>query len=110
MPTTSPRVMSRGAPASSAPTGRRPSAAFLTLVGVVIAGSVAVRFALLGKQSYWIDENFSANESAGSLRAMMKIGSLEVHVPFYAGLLWIWEKIGGSHEHWTRLLSALCAV
>lgn len=87
-----------------------PSWAFLALAGVVIAGSVAVRLALLGRQSYWIDELFSVSGSSGSLRTMVRLGSSEVHPPFYAAVLWGWMKIGGTGEAWTRSLSTLCAV
>jgi hypothetical protein len=89
---------------------RRPSIAFLTLAGLVIGGSVVVRLILLGRQSYWIDELFSANESAGSVHHLLKVGSTEVHTPFYAALLWAWIRIGGSHEVWTRLLSTIFVV
>jgi hypothetical protein len=92
------------------PSTRRPSVAFLVLAGLVVTGSIAIRLALLGRQSYWIDELFSANQSDGSLRTMLKIGSTEVHTPFYAALLWLWMKLGNQHEVWTRLLSTLCAV
>jgi hypothetical protein len=97
-------------PPATPPAGRRPSLAFLALAGLVIAGSVLIRLVLLGRQSYWIDELFSANESAGSVHHLLKVGSTEVHTPFYAALLWAWIKVGGSHEVWTRLLSALFAV
>jgi hypothetical protein len=89
---------------------RRPSIPFLALAGLVILGSVAIRLALLGRQSYWIDELFSANQASGSFHHLVRVGSTEVHTPFYAGLLWAWMKVGGSHEVWTRLLSTIFAV
>jgi hypothetical protein len=89
---------------------RRLPAGFLLLAGLVVTGSVAVRLALLDRQSYWIDELFSAQQAAGSLSALLTVGSTEVHTPFYAGLLWLWSRIGGSQEDWTRLLSTLFAV
>jgi uncharacterized membrane protein len=89
---------------------QRPSGAFLALAGLVIAAAVTIRFALLGRQSYWIDELFSVNQSAGSLQNMAKVGSTEVHTPLYAALLWGWMRIGDTHGAWTRLLSTLCAV
>ena len=76
----------------------------------MIAGAVVVRLVLLSRQSYWIDEIFSVDESSGRLGRMLKVGSTEVHTPFYAGLLWGWMKIGGTHAIWTRLLSTLFAV
>jgi hypothetical protein len=89
---------------------RLPPIAFAGLATAVVIAAVAVRLALLGRQSYWIDELFSVHESDGSLHSLVTIGSTEVHTPFYAGLLWVWMKIGGSHETWTRLLSTLWAV
>jgi uncharacterized membrane protein len=94
-----------------APAGRRrPGAAFLALAGLVIVASVAIRVALLGRQSYWIDELFTVRETSGSLGRLQRLASTEVHPPLYALLLWAWTRLGDSHEVWTRLLSTLCAV
>jgi hypothetical protein len=89
---------------------RPPDRRFLVLVGLVITGALVVRLIMLGRQSYWIDEVFSANQSGGSLRHLWRLGSTEVHTPLYAGLLWAWSRIGGSGEAWTRLLSTLFAI
>lgn len=114
-----PQLRDRRSPASSRSsqssspsetTPRRPSAGFLALVGLVIVAAVIVRLATLGRQSYWVDELFSVNESSGSVQHLLKFGSTEVHTPLYAALLWIWMKIGSTHETWTRLLSTLYAV
>ena len=88
----------------------RPAAAFLILAALVITGGVLLRLALLGRQSYWIDELYSVNESNGSLRQLMDAGATEVHPPLYALVLWGWMKIGGSSEAWTHLLSTLIAL
>jgi hypothetical protein len=88
----------------------RPSTAFLAIAAVVVSGGVALRLALLGRQSYWIDELYSVNESNGSLRQLMDAGSTEVHPPLYALVLWVWMKIAGSSETSTRLLSTLIAL
>ena len=106
--TPSPVTPSAGTP--SAGTARRPSVGFLVLVGLVIAAAVAVRLVLLGRQSYWVDELFSVNESSGRFGTMLKVGSTEVHTPFYAGLLWAWIKVFGPHTVGTRLLSVVFAV
>ncbi|HEY6797547.1 MAG TPA: hypothetical protein VI248_22970 [Kineosporiaceae bacterium] len=90
--------------------GGRPAPAFLALSGLVILASVAVRIALLGRQSYWIDELFTVRETSGSLDQLRRLASTEVHPPLYALLLWTWTRLGDSHEVWTRLLSTLCAV
>ncbi len=76
----------------------------------MIVAAVIVRLVMLGRQSYWIDELFSVNQSSGSFRQLLRIGSTEVHTPFYAGLLWVWTKLGSTQDVWTRLLSTLCAV
>ena len=89
---------------------RRTHPGFLALAVLVVAGAALVRLALLGRQSYWIDELFSVNQSAGSLSNLLDVGSTEVHTPLYAGLLWLWTGIGDPHEGWTRLLSTLCAL
>src|SRR4051812_45912118 len=88
----------------------RPSKAFLGLAAVVVTGGVVLRLVMLGRQSYWIDELYSVNESSGSLRQLMDAGSTEVHPPLYAVVLWAWMKIGGSSEAWTHLLSTLIAL
>jgi hypothetical protein len=88
----------------------RPSTAFLALATMVVAGGVVLRLALLGRQSYWIDELYSVEESSGSLRQLMDVGTTEVHPPLYALVLWGWMKIGGSSEAWTRLLSTIITL
>src|SRR4051795_10872683 len=88
----------------------RPSTAFLALAAVVVTGGVVLRLALLGRQSYWIDELYSVGESNGSLRQLMDVGSAEVHPPLYALVLWGWMRIGGSSEAWTRLLSTIIVL
>jgi hypothetical protein len=98
------------APRRQQPIIARPSTAFLALATVVVAGGVVLRLALLGRQSYWIDELYSVGESNGSLRQLMDTGSTEVHPPLYALVLWGWMTIGGSSEAWTRLLSTLIAL
>jgi hypothetical protein len=87
-----------------------PSRAFVAVTAAVVAAAVAVRFALLGRQSYWIDEAFSVDASSSSLSHLVATSSTEVHPPLYAALLWAWMHLGGSGEVWTRLLSAVCAV
>jgi hypothetical protein len=88
----------------------RPSTAFLALAAGVGAAGLVLRLALLGRQSYWIDELYSVNQSAGSLRELLDVGATEVHPPLYAVLLWAWMKIGGTSEAWTHLLSTLIAA
>ncbi len=89
---------------------RGPAAVLPTLAGLVIAGSLAVRLTMLGRQSYWIDELFSVSQAKAGLRHMVKLGSTEVHTPLYASLLWGWVRIGGTGVAWTRLLSTLCTA
>jgi hypothetical protein len=88
----------------------RRSRAFLAVAVVVVAGGLLLRLALLGRQSYWIDEIYSVDEANGSLRQLMDVGSTEVHPPLYALVLWGWMNAGGSSEAWTRLLSTIFAL
>jgi hypothetical protein len=74
-----------------------------------VAG-VLLRLALLDRQSYWIDELYSVNQSSGSLRELLDVGATEVHPPLYAVLLWAWMKVGGTSTAWTHLLSTLIAA
>jgi hypothetical protein len=92
-----------------APRGR-PSTAFLLLAGGAVVASIALRLALLGRQSYWGDELYSVNASTGSLPRVLAVSATEVHPPLYATLLWSWIKIGGTGEAWTRLFSTVCAL
>jgi hypothetical protein len=87
---------------------RRPPVA--ALAGLVIGAAVVLRLALLGRQSYWVDELFSVNQTSGSWSNLLTVGSTELHTPLYAGLLWVWTRIGGPHETWSRLLSVLFAA
>jgi hypothetical protein len=94
--------------AVGAPGVRAPGVRALAVL-VIVAG-LTLRFALLGRQSYWIDELFSVHETSGSLATLRRLGSTEVHPPLYALLLWGWTKLGDSHEVWTRLFSAGCSA
>ncbi len=85
----------------------RRSRVVVVLAVTVVVAALALRLALLGRQSYWIDELYSVNQSAGSLRDLLDVGSTEVHPPLYPAVLWVWMKIGGTSEAWTRLLSTL---
>jgi hypothetical protein len=76
----------------------------------VIVASVAVRVALLGRQSYWVDELFSVSQARRSFGGMLRLGSTEVHTPLYSALLWAWIHLGGAGEAWTRALSTGAAV
>ena len=77
---------------------------------LVAVASFGVRLALLGRQSYWLDEVFSVNESAGSVRSLQEGAATEVHPPLFAALLWVWIRVGGHHEVWTRGLSVAAAA
>lgn len=92
------------------PVVARPSTAFLALAALVVAAGVVLRLAMLGRQSYWIDELYSVDGSNGSFQQLMDAGSTEVHPPLYALVLWGWMKIGGSSEAWTRLLSMIIVL
>jgi uncharacterized membrane protein len=103
-------VPESGSVAESSSVARRPSKVFLALAGLVIIAAVAIRLVFLGRQSYWVDELFSVNQTSGRFESLLRLGSTEVHTPFYAGLLWGWIKVFGPHTVGTRLLSTVFAI
>lgn len=77
----------------------------LTLLGALL------RFAMLGTQSYWVDEAQAANELHLSLGAMLHtIGRAEPNPPGYFVIAWVWAKLFGTSEAGLRSLSALAGT
>lgn len=76
--------------------------AMLTIVGA------AVRFAGLGRQSFWIDEVITAELLAKPFGAMLAaIPDAESTPPLYYVLAWAWSRAVGLDEPGLRSLSAL---
>jgi hypothetical protein len=83
------------------------------IVAAMTGVAALVRFAMLGSQSYGVDEVQAAREVHMSFGAMLSaIGSGEPNPPLYFVLGWVWAKVFGVSEAGLRSLSALlgCAV
>jgi hypothetical protein len=89
-----------------APRRARPDVLTVLCV-LVVALAAVVRIAFAARQSYWIDEIFSVNQTRSSFAHVLDVGQTEVHTPLYATLLWGWQHLGGSSTAWTRALSVL---
>jgi hypothetical protein len=98
-----------GAAARQGP-GRLRRDVVTVLCGVVVAVAAVVRIAFAANQSYWTDELFSVNQTAGGFGQVLDVGRTEVHTPLYASLLWLWQHVGGSSTLWTRLLSVIIGL
>lgn len=74
----------------------------LTVVGA------ALRFATVGRQSYWYDEAITATMLDGSLVDVFTgVAETESTPPLYYVLGWMWAQLGGTEEGSLRSLSAL---
>lgn len=85
------------------------------LLLIVLAGTL-IRFATLGGQSFWLDEQATldvihGHGSGDGLIAMLKSVQLgESNPPLYYLALWAWEQLFGSGEIGIRSLSALFGI
>ncbi len=83
------------------------------ILAAITALAALLRFAMLGSQSYWVDEAQAAHELHLSFGAMLSaIGSGEPNPPLFFVVGWVWAKIFGTSEVGLRSLSAVlgCAV
>lgn len=70
-----------------------------------------LRFALLGRQSYWYDESLTVDEVRRPFASMLAVvGGQETSPPLYFVLAWGWARIFGSAEVGLRALSAVCGT
>ncbi|MBS3940764.1 MAG: glycosyltransferase family 39 protein [Actinobacteria bacterium] len=77
---------------------------------VLTAGlTFLLRFALAGKESYWLDELYAVYlyvVQPGSLpAAVSSLAETSIHPPLYQGLLYVWVALFGDGEAATRTLS-----
>jgi len=78
---------------------------FLTALGA------AVRFAGLGRQSFWIDETVTAELLSKPFHGMLAaLPDWESTPPLYYVLAWFWSELLGSGELSLRSLSALAGT
>ena len=83
------------------------------IVAAITGVGALLRFAMLGSQSYWVDEVQAAHELHLSFGTMLSaIGSGEPNPPLFFVIGWVWAKVFGVSEVGLRSLSALlgCAV
>ena len=86
------------------------SAATWLLCGLTVAGAV-LRFATLGKQSFWLDEALAARELHMSFGAMLSaIAPREPNPPLFFVLAWPWAHVFGTTEAGIRSLSAVAGT
>jgi 4-amino-4-deoxy-L-arabinose transferase-like glycosyltransferase len=77
------------------------------LVGLVVAGGVALRLYAIGAKSLWVDESFSIWMASQPLGALWRFTvQLDQHPPLYYALLHFWLALGDG-EAVVRGFSAL---
>ena len=85
----------------------RDGLAIVLLTGV----AAALRFATIGRQSYWYDEAITASMLDGSLADVFRgVVDTESTPPLYYVLAWIWAQLLGTDEAQLRSLSALAGT
>ena len=66
------------------------------IVAAITAVGALLRFAMLGSQSYWVDEAQAANELHLSFGTMLStIGHAEPNPPLFFILGWVWARCSG---------------
>ncbi|HLG68943.1 MAG TPA: glycosyltransferase family 39 protein, partial [Chloroflexota bacterium] len=87
-----------------------PRVLLLQIAGLSLA-SFALRTWWLARQSFWLDEGFSAALSAGPLWYIAQQSfTVEPNPPLYFLLLHVWRLAAGSSEFGIRFLSVIPAV
>lgn len=90
------------------PIRNRLNVASASLVLPLVALGASVRFAELGRQSYWVDEAYTVGLVRLDLVSMLKtIPDTESTPPLYYLVAWLWARIVGTSEVELRSLSAL---
>jgi mannosyltransferase len=84
---------------------------YVYAVVVITAIGAAIRFATLGRQSYWFDELFTVSLVRGSFGHMLfRIPRTEATPYLYYLIAWPWSRVFGLHEAGLRSFSALCGT
>jgi uncharacterized membrane protein len=83
----------------------------LWVLAAITAVGALLRFAMLGSQSFWVDEAQAANELRMSFGSMLhSLSILEPNPPLFFVSGWVWVKIFGASEVGLRSLSALAGT
>jgi len=89
---------------------RRVPAEVWIVIGLTIVAAV-VRFATIGRQSYWADEALTVHEVRMPFVAMLNaVAHAETTPPLYFILAWAWAHVLGTGETALRSLSALVGI
>jgi mannosyltransferase len=81
------------------------------LLAAITAVAALLRFAMLGSQSYWVDEAQAANELRMSFGSMLHtIAHGEPNPPLFFVVGWLWAKVFGTSEAGLRSLSAIAGT
>ncbi|GEM_PF-1144362 len=79
-------------------------------LAVILALGAFLRFFRIGQQSYWSDEVQSIWTVSGYAGTILENITQNHHGTLHFTLLWLWSKIGGWGEAWTRSLSVIAAL
>ncbi|UCF06055.1 MAG: glycosyltransferase family 39 protein [bacterium] len=79
------------------------------MLGILLLGAF-LRFYRIGQQSYWVDEVNSIWQVNGHIGSPLDNMLHNFHGPIHFAFLWLWGKVGGWGEAWTRSLSALMGL
>ena len=102
--------ISRPVQTTAARRRRTPPAGALALSALLIL-AVALRFATLSEQSFWLDESYTERLVHMSFAGMWHtIPATESTPPAYYVLAWLWTRVWGFSEFGLRSLSALAGV
>lgn len=82
----------------------------LSILVLILALAVFLRFYLLDGQSFWNDEGNSARIAERSLQLITEGAAGDIHPPLYYYLLHFWRGVFGSSEAALRSLSAVLGV
>lgn len=89
---------------------RAPGRPVAALIALALLAGLVPRWTQLGNQSLWTDERFSYLETTRGLRNLRRTAATEIHTPFYADCLYLWNHILTPSAAHTRALSALCTT
>lgn len=84
------------------------SSVVVVLIVLALGAGLVPRWTQLGNQSLWTDERFSYLETTRGLRNLLATAPTEIHTPFYADCLYLWNHLLVPSPAHTRALSALC--
>src|SRR3954465_7896565 len=90
----------------------RPNNSTISLLAIllILLLASALRFHLLGAQSFWNDEGSSYVQAMRSFSDIATNAGLDIHPPGYYWLLGGWRLLSGTSEFALRLLSTFASL